>query len=375
MLSIPATRSLGRCAAVTALAAMALALAACSSSSSNSAPPAASSSPAAASSSASAAPKAMNIAYMSFAVDNTYDAPMLAAAQAVAQTDGAKLTVFDANNNPQTQFNQLQTVINSGQYNGIITQPIVSTGLVSLVQQAISKGIKVVNMDQILGPSLSTDAPQVKGLSANVTFVPTKIGTQMGQQVVAACASKNLNPCKIGYLYDIKASSLDEAIFGAFSAAIKGTPVQVVTSGQSFFTPTTGEQAVQQMLQAQPGLNLITGSDQGIEGATVALQTAHLTGKVLLVGYGASDAAIAGVASGGKTKWASLRTSRREPCPTISAQRMPRSSMASPRMFEPRSRIRTCLRPVCFPAWCFRSCCRRSGAVRGWTDRAESRRP
>ena len=302
MPSIPAPRSLGRCAAVAAVATAALALAACSSSSSSSTPPAASATTGAASAgaspSASAAPKAMNIAYMSFAVDNTYDAPMLAAAQAVAQTDGGKLTVFDANNNPQTQFNQLQTVISSGQYNGIITQPIVSTGLTSLVQQAISKGIKVVNMDQIMGPSLSTDAPQVDGLSANVTFVPTKIGTQMGQQVVAACASKNLSPCKIGYLYDIKASSLDEAIYGAFTAAIKGSPVQVVTNGQSFFTPTTGEAAVQQMLQAQPGLNLITGSDQGIEGATVALQTAHLTGKVLLVGYGASDAAIAGVASG-----------------------------------------------------------------------------
>ena len=86
----------------------------------------------------------MNIAYMSFAMDNTCDASMLAVAQAVAQTDGAKLTAFDANN-PQTQFNQLQTVISSGQYNGIITQPIVSTGLTSLVQQAISKEIKVVN--------------------------------------------------------------------------------------------------------------------------------------------------------------------------------------------------------------------------------------
>ena len=32
--------------------------------------------------------------------------------------------------------------------------------------------------------------------------------------------------------------------------------------------------------------------------ATVALQTAHKTGQVLLVGYGASDAAIAGVSSG-----------------------------------------------------------------------------
>ena len=298
MPSFPATRSIGRSAAVTAVAVAALALAACSSSSSttSAAPPASTSAAPAATTSAAAKP--MNIAYMSFAVDNTYDAPMLAAAQAVASTDGAKLTVFDANNNPQTQFNQLQTVISSGQYNGIITQPIVSTGLISLVQQAIAKGIKVVNMDQIMGPSLSTDQPQVQGLSANVTFVPTKIGTQLGEQVIAACKSKNLNPCKVGYLYDIKASSLDEAIYGGFSAAIKGSPVQVVTNGQSFFTPTTGETAVQQMLQAQPSLNLVVGSDQGIEGATVALQTAHLTGKVLLVGYGASSAAIAGVASG-----------------------------------------------------------------------------
>jgi ribose transport system substrate-binding protein len=292
--SFPATRSLGRSAAVAAVAAAALGLAACSSSGSSSSAPATSS----ASSTASAAPKAMNIAYLSFAVDNTYDAPMLAAAQAVASTDGATLKVFDANNNPQTQFDQLQTVISSGQYNGIITQPIVSTGLVTLVQQAIAKGIKVVNMDQILGPSLSTDAPQVTGLSANVTFVPTTIGTQLGQQVVAACASKNLNPCKVGYLYDIKASSLDTAIYSGFTAAIKGSPVQVVTNGQSFFTPTDGESATQTMLQAQPGLNVITGSDQGMEGATVALSTAHKTGQVLLVGYGASDAAIAGVASG-----------------------------------------------------------------------------
>ncbi len=305
MPSFPATRSrtarhgIGRTAAVAAVAVAALALAACSSgSSSTSSPAATTSASGSAAASTSAPPKAINIAYLSFAVDNTYDAPMLAAAQAVASTDGAKLTVFDANNNPQTQFNQLQTVISSGQYNGIITQPIVSTGLVSLVQQAIAKGIKVVNMDQIMGPSLSTDAPQVTGLSANVTFVPAKIGTQLGEQVIAACASKNLNPCKAGYLYDIKASSLDAAIYGGFSAAIKGSPVQVVTNGQSFFTPTTGETAVQQMLQAQPGLNLIVGSDQGIEGATVALQTAHLSGKVLLVGYGASAAAVAGVSSG-----------------------------------------------------------------------------
>jgi len=303
---IPATRCLRRSAAVAAFAVTALALAACSSSSSSSSSSAsapassapASSAPASASASPSASPKPMTIAYLSFAVDNSYDAPMLAAAQAVADTDGATLKVFDADNNPQTQFDQLQTVINSGQYNGIITQPIVSTGLISLVKEAIAKGIKVVNMDQILGPALTTAAPQVTGLSANVTFVPTTIGTQLGQQVVAACASKKLNPCKVGYLYDIKASSLDTAIYGAFTAAIKGSPVTVVTYGQSYFTPTIGLSAVETMLQGQPGLNLIVGSDQGIEGAMTALTTVDKSDHVLLVGYGASAAAVAGVESG-----------------------------------------------------------------------------
>jgi ribose transport system substrate-binding protein len=224
---------------------------------------------------------------------------MLAAAQGVASDENANVKVFDANNSPQTQYSQLQDVINSGQYGGIIVQPIFGTGLLSLVKQAISKGIKVVNMDQILGPDLSTDQPQVTGLSANVTFVPTEIGTKLGQLVVQACQAKNLSPCNVGYLYDIKASALDVAVSGAFNKAIAADKaIKVVAQGQSFFSPTEGLTAVQNMLQASPSLNLIVGSDQGIEGGAQALQTAHLTGKVILVGYGASAAALAGVASG-----------------------------------------------------------------------------
>jgi ribose transport system substrate-binding protein len=279
---------------VAAVAAAGLALAACSTSSSGTTAATASSG----SGSSANSNKPVTIAYLSFAVENSYDAPMLAAAQTAASDQNATLKVFDANNNPQTQYSQLQDVINSGQYNGIIVQPIFGTGLTSLVAKAITKGIKVVNMDQILGPDLSTDQPQVTGLSANVTFVPTEIGTKLGQQVIAACASKSLNPCNVGYLWDIKASALDVAINGAFQKAIAGSPVKVAAQGQSFFTPTLGESAVQSMLQASPNLDLIVGSDQGIEGGATAIATAHKTGKVLLVGYGASAAAIAGVSSG-----------------------------------------------------------------------------
>jgi ribose transport system substrate-binding protein len=280
-------------AALAAVVAAGLALTACSSSSSGTA------STSATSSSTGASAKPVNIAYLSFAVENSYDAPMLAAAQAVASDNNATMKVFDANNSPQTQYSQLQDVITSGQYNGIIVQPIFGTGLTALVKQAIAKGIKVVNMDQILGPDLSTDQPQVPGLSANVTFVPTEIGTKLGMLVVQACEAKNLSPCNVGYLYDIKASALDVAISGAFSKAIAADPaIKIVAQGQSFFSPTDGLTAVQDMLAAKPDLSLIVGSDQGIEGGAQALAAAHKTGKVILVGYGASAAALAGVASG-----------------------------------------------------------------------------
>jgi ribose transport system substrate-binding protein len=279
-----------RGAALVAAAAAGLTLAACGSSSSTTS---------SSSSSPASAAKPLSIAYLSFAVENSYDAPMLAAAQAVAADNNATLKVFDANNNPQTQFSQLQDAITSGQYQGIIVQPIFGTGLVGLVKQAIAKGIKVVNLDQILGSNLSTDKPQVPGLSANVAFVPTEIGTKLGNLVVQACKSKNLNPCNVGYLYDIKASALDVAVHGAFAKAIAADPaVKVVAQGQSFFSPTEGLTAVQNMLQANPSLNLIVGSDQGIEGGAQALTAAHKTGKVILVGYGASAAALSGVASG-----------------------------------------------------------------------------
>jgi ribose transport system substrate-binding protein len=278
-----------------ALAAAALMLAACSSSTSSSSSSSTSSSPSASTSNS----KHLIIAYLSFAVENSYDAPMLAAAEAVASDNNATLKVFDANNSPQTQYSQLQDVITSGEYNGIILQPIFGTGLISLVQQAIAKGIKVVNMDQVLGPNYATDAPQVAGLAANVMFVPTEIGTKLGNMVVQACQSKNLNPCNVGYLYDIKASALDVAISGAFNKAIAADPaVKVVAQGQSFFSPTVGLTAVQNMLTANANLNLIVGSDQGIEGGVQAVAAKHLTGKVILVGYGASAAALAGVASG-----------------------------------------------------------------------------
>ncbi len=278
--------------AALAVLAAALTVAACGSSGGSTS----SSSTSTTSKAAANANKPVRIAYLSFALANSYDAPMLAAAQAVAKDNNSTIKVLDANNDPKKQFAQLQTATSSGDYDAIIVQPIFGTGLITGVQDAIAAGKKVVNMDQILGKDLSTDQPQVDGLSGNVVFVPTEIGTKLGKLVTEACQAQSLDPCKVGYLFDIKASALDLAIKKSFDAAVAGSPVKVVAQGESFFTPALGLKAAQNMLQAHSDMNLIVGSDQGIEGAIQAIGKK----KVILVGYGGSATGIQGVAAG---KW------------------------------------------------------------------------
>jgi ribose transport system substrate-binding protein len=236
------------------------------------------------------------IAYLSFAVQNTYDAPMLAAAKKVARAQGASVTVFDAANDPKTQLSQLQTVIASHQYNGIILQPIFGPQLLSTVNAAIAAHIKVVNIDQILGTNPGTARKPLKGLSGNVVFVQTQIGRKQGLLVNQACKRIKANPCKVGYMYSVKVSSLDTAIRKGFNAVTARHHVQVVAEGETFYQHAVALKAAQTMFQARPDMNLIVGADQGALGAEEASNGKRIT----LVGYGGGAVGLRAVRRG---KW------------------------------------------------------------------------
>ena len=112
----------------------------------------------------------LKLVFLSFAAtNNSYDAPMLAAAKAEASKLNASLQVMDANNSPTTQYSDFQTALTESGVKGIITQPIESTNLIPLVAAAVKKKIRVVNVDQVMGPKYTTAAVQVKGLSGNVS--------------------------------------------------------------------------------------------------------------------------------------------------------------------------------------------------------------
>ena len=238
--------------------------------------------------------KVYHVAYMSYAVANSYDAPMLAAAKAVAAASGVQVTVFDANNSPATQVSQLQDVMSSGKYQGVVLQPIYGAAEIATVQQVIKHHIKVVNIDQILGKKYTTDQIQVKGLSGNVVFFPSKIGRQLA--VLANRACNGANPCKIGLVHNYKGYEPDVAVSAAFASQLAKYPNDsVVSEVDGLYQVGASTTQVQNMIQANAGLNVIVGSDQNCEGAQIALGSSTTT---KLVCYGASAASVPGLKSG-----------------------------------------------------------------------------
>jgi ribose transport system substrate-binding protein len=289
-----------------ALFGVSLILAACSGTAASSAPaasevpPSAVASEAAATTAPSETPKTLEIAYLSFAVANSYDAPMLAAAQAAAAAGNAKLTVFDANLDPAAQVKQLQDATASGKFDAIITQPLFGAGMVEDVKKAIAAGIAVGNIDQVLGSDMTTPNSQVEGLSANVAFVPSELGRKIGELVVSACADLAANPCNIGYIWSVKAAALDIALKKAFDEAIASHPeIKVVSdSGESFYTTALGLKASQDIVAAHPDVSVIVSADQAITGAVQAVK--DIKDKVRLVGYGGGAIAFQDIAAGNR---------------------------------------------------------------------------
>jgi len=241
----------------------------------------------------------LEIAYLSYAVANSYDAPMLAAAQAAASAGNANLTVFDANNDPAAQTTQLQDAVTSGRFDGIIVQPIFGAGLVVDVANAIAEGVAVGNMDQILGEDMTTSEAQVEGLSANVVFVPSEIGRKMGELTIQACSELGADPCDVGYIYAFKGFALDNAIKEAFDTAIAAeASVSITNEGEGFFNAASGLAAGQDMLTANPEIDVIVGSDQAITGALQAAEAAELADGILTVGYGGGAIALQDISAG-----------------------------------------------------------------------------
>jgi ribose transport system substrate-binding protein len=231
------------------------------------------------------------IAFFGFAGANSFAQATLAGIKEQAQKEGVEVQFFDPNFEAAKQVSQIQNAIATGEFQAFIVQANDGNAVVPPIREAIEEGITVVGEFTPVGTRYDTIEPQVDGM----TFVgepPTENGTALGEMGIEACADKD--PCNVAYLEGFKALPLDNARTDAVKAALAKAPnVKLVASVEGGYTQDSGLKAAQNVLQAQPDVDVMIGSSQAIAGAEQAIEDEGA--DVALVGNGGSRQAVAAV--------------------------------------------------------------------------------
>ena len=245
-----------------------------------------------------AAPESFNVAYLSASSANTWLLASREQMEAVAAGASVTMTEFDAQFDPGLQTTQMQDVVASGQYDGIIVTAIVGPGLAPDIEAALDAGLEVVVLNQVVGTDLTTADPQVDGVAASVMAPPQRSGERLGALAVQACEGND--SCGVVFIYGIKGIPLDDALRSGFDSVIADhANISVVAEGEGqYLGPEGGMNAIQDIMQATPDFDVVVGADQSIQGIEIVLREEGMLGSVKLIGLGGSAAAIDGISSG-----------------------------------------------------------------------------
>jgi protein TorT len=191
-----------------------------------------------------------------------------------AKRDHASMQLFDAGGygNLSTQVTQLGTAIAQG-YNAIIIGAISSTGLNAEIDQAVAKGIPVI--DVING----INDPKCSG-HALVSF--NQLATITAKYIVQ---HSNGQPVNVGFFPGPAGAGWSDDAVKGFMDTIKGTSVKVVVMRRTDTAQTALLPAEQDAVTAYPQMNCIVGVDSaGQTGATV-VQQANKQGKIQVYAF------------------------------------------------------------------------------------------
>ncbi len=236
------------------------------------------------------------VAFFGFAAANSFAQATWAGVKKAAAAAHVTAKFFDPNFNAQTQVSQIEDAITSGQYQAFVVQANDGNSVIPAIEKAVKAHIAVVAEFTPIGSNYASITPPIPG----VTFVgesPVHNGTELGVLGIEAC--KGLNPCNVAYLEGFKSLPLDNARTAAVKKELAtASNVKLVADVQGGYTQASGLAAAQDVLQANPNVNVIIGSSQAIEGTQLAVKKAGDTGKIKLIGNGGSCQAVAGVANG-----------------------------------------------------------------------------
>ena len=215
-------------------------------------------------------------------LNNPFFVSLSEGAKAEAEKQGVKLVVVDAGDDAAKQTNDIEDLI-SRNVSVLIVNPVDSDAVAPAVQNAVSKGIKVISVDRVVN----------------------------GVEVDCQIASDNAAGAKMAteYLIELigegaKAAEL-EGVPGASATIDRGagfheaadTALDVVASQTANFNRAEGMNVMENILQSCPEVKGVFAHND--EMALGAVEAVLASGKdIKIVGFDATDDAVAAVKSG-----------------------------------------------------------------------------
>ncbi|WP_432518978.1 sugar ABC transporter substrate-binding protein [Kineococcus sp. SYSU DK006] len=236
--------------------------------------------------------EAKSIAFFGFARANSFANATWSGIEQYAQAHNATAQFFDPNFDAQTQVSQMQDALTSGRFDVFVVQANDGQAVIPAVQSAISAGISVVVEFTPVGTAYDSADPQVQG-ALTLIDVPTDNGKALGQMAVDACKQLGTQPCQVAYLEGNRSLPLDNARTEAVKQQLSSAGIEVVASVEGGYTNDSGRQAMQDVLQSDPDVDVVIGSTQAIAGAEGVVGQ-----DVALIGNGGSRQALDAVRDG-----------------------------------------------------------------------------
>ena len=213
-------------------------------------------------------------------LNNPFFVTLSEGAKEKAKTEGEKLIVVDAGDDAAKQTSDIEDLI-SKNISVLIVNPVDSDAVAPAVKDAVSRGIKVISVDR-----------GVNGVDVDCTIASDNVeGAKMATEYMVSLLGEN---AKVAELEGVSgASATIERGKGFHLVADK--KLNVVSKQTANFNRSEGMSVMENMLQANSAIQgVFAHNDEMALGAVEAVGNK----KILVVGFDATDDAVAAVKAG-----------------------------------------------------------------------------
>lgn len=207
-------------------------------------------------------------------------------AQAAADAAGAKLTIFNANNDPQAQNSAIETFIQQ-KVDGLIVVAIDVNGIMPAVEQAAGAKIPVVAIDAVL-----PEGPQKTQIGVDNAATAAEIGKFFVEQTKGTPQKLGIVGALNSFIQNIRKDAFEKVVAADSNVTVVGT-----VDGQNVQDVALG--AAENLLTANPDLTAIyTTGEPAMIAAVAAVESQGRKDSVKVYGWDLTQSVIDGIDAG-----------------------------------------------------------------------------